>query len=62
MRSFGVQGETRKIPPAAFVSFGAQKKHYSAAAGCSPTPPSEAESLPSAGGDLSLFDAVCFIP
>ena len=38
MRSFGVQGETRKIPPAAFVSFGAQKKHYSAAADCSPTP------------------------
>ena len=29
MRSFGVQGETRKIPPAAFVSFGVQKKIYS---------------------------------
>ena len=57
-----MQGETRKIPPAAFVSFGAQKKHYSAAAGCSLSPPSEAESLPSAGGDLSLYDAVCFIP
>ena len=24
-----MQGETRKIPPAAFVSFGAQKKAYS---------------------------------